>query len=51
MICPGSGSVGITHTTTTENNRDITFYECPSCGILLPKSPLKDHGRVDRGNR
>jgi hypothetical protein len=51
MICPGSESVGIAHTTTTENNRDIRFYECPSCGILLPKSPLKQHGRVDRGNR
>lgn len=51
VICPGSGSVGVLHHDITENNRDYKFYECPTCGVLLPKSPLKQHGRVDRGNR
>lgn len=43
--CPGSGSAGVLHKNITENGREIVYYECPTCGVLLPYAPLKDHDR------
>jgi len=49
--CPGSGSVGVMHKECTENGREVVYYECPTCGILLPYSPIKDHHRLRDGVR
>ena len=43
--CPGSGSAGVKHTNITESGREVVYYECPTCGVLLPYAPLKDHSR------
>jgi len=49
--CPGSGSAGVKHTNITESGREVVYYECPTCGVLLPTSILGDHYRVYCGNR
>jgi len=52
--CPGSGSVGVKHRNEGENRVSFFYYECPTCGLLLPQSPLKSHypiGSEPRGNR
>jgi uncharacterized Zn finger protein len=51
VICPGSGSAGVSHKNVAENKVEYVYYECPSCGTLLPKSPIKKHHRINRGNR
>lgn len=51
VTCPGSGSTGVMFKNVAENKMEYIYYECPSCGTLLPKSPLKKHQRVYRGNR
>lgn len=52
--CPGSGSAGIKHRNEGEQGMVFYYYECPTCGLLLPNSPLKSHhpiGSDPSGNR
>ena len=50
-LCPGSGNAGIENVSITENNKKFVYYRCEECGVYLPDTPLKDHLRIQRGDR
>ena len=45
--CPGSGSAGVKETNNLENGRQIVYFSCPTCGVMLPNTPIKEHYRLE----